>query len=131
MWANMLSRYPAGMAMEGLTAMVEYPLPANRSKPQVSDLRAILDRLRWHRRADAPAIEESGKRGTAAPEWVWVWSWARFLREPRVEEPFPQQRDFVDHDETLSTSQYENLRTEWHEAGSPRLPNPLALAAVR
>lgn len=128
LWANMLVRFPVDMAMKGVTAMVEYPLPANRSKPQVADLRVVLDRLRWRERSDQPAIEQ-GKYGVEAPEWVWVWSWARFSREPRVETAFPQQRDHVDPaGAMLSTAEYDALKEEWVAAGSPRSVHPIPTA---
>jgi len=71
---------------------------------------------------------QDGKRGVAAPEWVWVWSWARLDRSPTESRMFPQQEGHCDPAHLMSTDDYEELRKEWEEAGSPKSQNPLPMA---
>lgn len=68
------------------------------------------------------------KRGVAAPEWVWVWSWARLMRQPRNLRMFPQQESQTDPTTVMTTDEYEELRKEWKEAGSPKSANPLLMS---
>jgi hypothetical protein len=72
--------------------------------------------------------EPSQKRGVAAPEWVWVWSWARLFREPTEQRMFPQQEWQGDPTTMMTTDEYEELRKEWKQAGSPKSRNPLPMA---
>lgn len=53
------------------------------------------------------------------PEWVRVWYWARRVRAPRNFIPFPQQEAYSDPTKTMPPAEYEMLRAEWLEAGSP------------
>lgn len=69
-----------------------------------------------------------GKRGVAAPEWVWVWSWARMMRDPRDDRSFPQQEGHVDPTTIMTSEEYEQLRAEWVAEGSPKSRNPLPVA---
>jgi hypothetical protein len=65
------------------------------------------------------------KRDTTVPEWVWVWRWARTQREPRLVTPLHYQDDHVDPTTILDEAQYERLRQEWVDAGSPKPADPL------
>lgn len=71
------------------------------------------------------SMEDEGKRGDHAPEWVHVWSWCRQARNPRNMRGFPQQEGW---DDPMSTEEYERLRGEWIAAGSPKSDNPLPMA---
>ena len=75
-------------------------------------------------------IVEEGKWGYETPEWVWVWSWCRFRRDPTDQRPFPQQADFVDPAEAMTTDEYEILRNEWIEIGRPKMRTPLPTGGV-
>ena len=127
LWCRMLYPFDAELATNAVVEMSKFPLPDNRFKPQVSDLRAVIIAIRNRTRPpDSIAVE--GKRGTATPEWVWVWSWARFMRDPVVERAFPQQDGFADPVDMMSRAEYEELLAEWKKAGSPRSSNPLPAA---
>lgn len=60
------------------------------------------------------------------PRWVKVWMWLRFLRQPPVRTPLPQQEP---NPEAMSLDSYELYEAEWVEAGSPSL-SPEQLVAV-
>lgn len=75
-------------------------------------------------------IVEEGKWGYETPEWVWVWSWVRFNRDPKDERPFPQQADFVEPTEAMTTAEYEILRDAWIEAGRPKKGPPVPIGGV-
>lgn len=77
---------------------------------------------------DRVADEPEAKRGVAAPEWVWVWSWARLIRDPQEGRMFPQQESQSDPTTIMTTDEYEELRKEWLQAGSPKSQNPLPMA---
>jgi hypothetical protein len=129
----MLYPYEAELATRAVAEMSKFPLPNNRFKPQVSDLRAVIVKLRTDQRpAELPSHTEEGKRGVATPEWVYVFSWCRFQREPKEERWFPQQREYVDPMEPiLTTAEFEELTNEWIAAGRPKAANPLPSVAVR
>jgi hypothetical protein len=76
-------------------------------------------------------IVEEGKWGYETPEWVWVWSWVRFHRDPAEDRPFPQQADFVDPAEAMTTEEYEILREEWIAIGRPKKETPLPAGGIR
>ena len=82
-----------------------------------------------NRRAEERGIKE-GKRGYATPEWVWVWLWARNVRGPREHRSFPQQAEFTDPMNTMTTTQYDELLAEWKTAGSPKGKIPLVGTAA-
>ena len=63
---------------------------------------------------------EQGKRGYATPEWVWVWQWVRTTRKPRDFRGFPQQDGYTDPFAIMTTEEYESLKAEWLDAGSPK-----------
>jgi hypothetical protein len=58
-------------------------------------------------------------RRFARPEWTFVWAWSRFYRDPRETRYFPQQE--APPTESMTTADYDALRAEWIDAGSPRL----------
>lgn len=68
------------------------------------------------------------KRGVAAPEWVWVWQWARIERQPPETRWFPQQVEVADPNNTMSNDDYEKVRSEWKQAGSPKGKSPIPMA---
>jgi hypothetical protein len=61
------------------------------------------------------------------PEWVHVWFWLRFLREPQMMTPLPQQEDDPDK---MSDGEYEQLRNEWRRVGAPLTSTKKLLAAM-
>lgn len=84
------------------------------------------------RAQEAKALTE-GKRGYAPPEWVLVWAWDRNRKVAAAEKgkkgltkaevdfrSFPQQGDWADPRQTMTTQEYEALREEWVTAGSPK-----------
>lgn len=71
-----------------------------------------------------------GRHGYSTPEWVWVWSWSRFYRDPREGRTFPQQQDHGDPFNLMTTEEYQALKDEWVEAGSPK-ENPLNTARTK
>lgn len=132
LWCQMLYPFEAELATMAVVEMSKHPLPDNRFKPQISDLRGMILKMRADLRVAAlPMHVDEGKRGTAAPEWAWVWGWARFMRDPTIDTPFPQQRNHVDpNGPMLSKAEYETLRDEWHAAGSPKAERPIPLSGV-
>lgn len=68
------------------------------------------------------------KRGLAAPEWVHVWYWSRVIRQPSENRGFPQQEGNVDPRTQMTRDDYEKVRVEWKEAGSPKYENPIPMA---
>lgn len=72
--------------------------------------------------------EDVPKRGDHAPEWVHVWRWARLVRDPRNYRSFPQQQGQVDPASIMTEAEFEKLRSEWVEAGSPKVRNPIPSA---
>lgn len=80
------------------------------------------------RQSRPTGIDQPEGKPPKHPEWVWVWTWARNRRSPRNLRPFPQQRDFADPDTLMSDEEYETLRQEWENAGSPKAENPIVLA---
>jgi hypothetical protein len=127
LWAQMLYQFDAELATMAVAEMSKHPLPANRSRPQVADLRGTILKIRADQAAKAlPRQTTSREKGT--PEWVFVWSWARSQRAPRCLVPFPQQDGFVEPDMMMSMAEYEKLRDEWLAAGGPKFENPIMLA---
>ena len=123
-WRRMLYPYDPEIATR---ALAELSAQMNE-RPYPADLRSRILKVKADRAtAEAkPLAIDAGKRGTAAPEWVWVWNWARSQRDPRLDTPFPQQRDWVDpRGPMLSTTEYEAVREEWLAAGAPRASSPL------
>jgi len=96
--------------------------------PKIVDFREVMRLL--HPPQEPPPLmpEIESKRGVEAPEWVWVWSWARFHREEKIDRPFPQQDGHVDTTEMMTADEYETLRNEWLDAGSPKSKHPLPAA---
>lgn len=85
--------------------------------PSIADFRQIY---RVHVELGAkPALPApSSTVDTTIPEWVLVWRWSRYMRDPRVDAPFPQQEPHH-RPPYLSEKQYAELRDEWVAAGSP------------
>lgn len=128
LWAQMLGPYDPELATKAVIEMSKFPLPDNRFKPQVSDLRTIIVSLRNSTQRAEIAVQ--GKWGTAPPEWVWVWSWARWMRVPPEDRFFPQQDVFANPDNTMSKEDYGLLLDEWKKEGSPRSSHPLPGALI-
>lgn len=97
--------------------------------PSWADFR---DAYRGQERARGPVGEQRSvppvSKPAKYPEWCWVWSWARFTRTPRCLVPFPQQAGFADPELLMSETQYEILRQEWMNVGSPKAEHPILLA---
>lgn len=74
---------------------------------------------------------EVTRQTVAAPEWVYVWLWSRNARKPRQLRPFPQQEGWCEPDGMLSKDEYEELRGEWEQAGSPKLFRSAAAGLVQ
>jgi hypothetical protein len=60
------------------------------------------------------------------PRWVQVWMWLRFLRQPPVRTPLPQQDD----PDAMSLDAFELYEAEWLEAGSPSLTSEQFVAVM-
>lgn len=56
-----------------------------------------------------------------APEWVHVWWWARRKRVPLVLLGFPQQYGYTDPLRMMNQENYNTLKGEWRDVGSPRV----------
>ena len=130
LWCQMLYPFEAELATMAVVEMSKFPLPDNRFKPQISDLRSVILKLRADQRvAELPQYTDIGKRGVATPDWVYVYSWCRFKRDPKEDRWFQQQQEWVDPTESmLSTVEYETLREEWVAAGSPKVEIPISMA---
>jgi hypothetical protein len=61
------------------------------------------------------------------PEWVQVWTWLRFMRNPSIRVPLPQQEP---DPEAMSEERYYELRDEWTSSGSPALSTSQIVAAM-
>ena len=70
-------------------------------------------------RMKAAPLAGAGRVGEI-PEWVYVWNFARRIRSPRNLVPFPQQRGEVADNLLMSREEYEQLRQEWLDKGSPK-----------
>lgn len=132
LWRAELVPHDAELA----TRAVTYLARKLTYKPKLADLTQVLTMFSRNRKiddraqADARAIEQ-GKRGYATPEWVWVWKWARNSRSPLEWRGFPQQGDWTNPQTMMSMSEYEALRGEWLDAGSPKEKgNVIAVQAV-
>lgn len=131
MWREELMGYDAEMGVKAVAHLAK----THHGRPDLADLVEVLLLFRNQEKqkkaeeqaAKARKIEEEGKRGHAAPEWVWVWSWARSAREPVEERSFPQQQGW-NPDAMMTMAEYEDLRDEWYAAGSPKAKNPIMLA---
>ena len=65
---------------------------------------------------------EDEKLDRTPPEWASVALWARLTRDPAETRRFPDEPagpDGEDGGGVLSREEYEALRDEWAEAGSP------------
>lgn len=119
LWCQMLYPHEAELATNAVAEMSKHPLPGGRFKPQVSDLRAVILALR-NRQPKPKELNDQGKWGVAPPEWVWVWSWARRHRVPPDDRGFPQQDGHTDPTNSMPMQAYQELVSEWTEAGSPK-----------
>lgn len=97
-----------------------------RERPTLPDIRKMIVLVNADRRASMPRTPET--RSDAPPEWVQVWTWARFARQPVDRRTFPQQQEHAIPEMTLA--EYEQLRAEWVEAGSPALDTNGLVAAM-
>ena len=61
------------------------------------------------------------------PDWVHVWFWLRFLRDPQVMTPLPQQEW---HPEAMSQGVYEKYENEWVQTGAPQTTTKQVLLAM-
>ena len=132
LWRTELMMWDADLAVKALAHLAR----RQSYKIVLADLVQTLEMLNRNLKqeakqaADARAIE-TGRRGYAPPEWVLVWAWARAKalavwekartkQSERTLRSFPQQSDWADPRETMTTAEYEALREEWIAAGSPR-----------
>lgn len=128
-WLDGLTVLDADLAtkavMAGIRTWEQFP-------PWASFYEAYRMVQRNEQRATREAeIVEEGKWGYETPEWVWVWSWCRLRRDPPDERPFPQQAEFVDTAEAMTTDEYEILRKTWIEEGRPKKGTPLPTGGFR
>lgn len=92
-WRDVLEPFDAELGVAAVAKLAENPLPANRSKPQPSDLRSMCvilhraeqDRERFQRRAIPRGRQFE-------PEWVKRWRRAHAAGETRH---FPEQHEHV------------------------------------
>jgi hypothetical protein len=63
------------------------------------------------------------------PEWAHVWFWLRFLRDPTVPTPLPQQ-GINSEAMSMSMASYELYAAQWRDAGSPRTSERKLVAAM-
>lgn len=135
MWRNELLLYDADLVTHALGELAK----RQQYKITLADLTEVIGDMvkAAKRRADEErqrAAEDrmlkEGKRGYATPEWVWVWLWARTIRDPREDRGLPQQADWMDPMLVMTTTDYEALRGEWVEAGSPKGKIPFVGRAV-
>jgi hypothetical protein len=61
------------------------------------------------------------------PEWVSVWFWLRFLRDPAVPTPIPQQGI---NPASMSMESYELFAEQWRQAGAPAQSQQRMVAAM-
>jgi hypothetical protein len=71
------------------------------------------------------AREEKRREETKA--WTHVWFWMRFLRDPQVMTPLPQQGI---NPEAMSMDSYELYEEQWTESGAPTTGAHKVLAAM-
>lgn len=111
-WREAMMRYDSVIASIAVVKLAE----RQRERPTVADVRHMILKLEADQRADEPALPEPEPENI--PTWVFVWRWARYVRDPREDRPFPQQHP---HHQPpyLSEQVYEALRQEWRNAGEP------------
>lgn len=61
------------------------------------------------------------------PDWVHVWWWLRFLRDPQVMTPLPQQGI---NPEAMSMDSFDLYEVEWREVDAPRASTDKILVAM-
>ncbi len=87
LWRKMLAPYDAEIGTRSVALLARDPLPGNRYRPQVSDLRPHLRRLSHDaREATLKGLPAGGR--IAPPDWVLRWKAARAADDRRV---FPEQ----------------------------------------
>lgn len=84
--------------------------------PSIADFRQVY---RVHVELEAkPALQTSSTASRDVPDWVLVWRWLRFMRDPVVTTPLPQQKP--NHQPPyLSEEDYRRYHGEWIAAGCP------------
>lgn len=88
LWRKLLEPYDAELATRAIAELAKMPLPGNRARPTVADLRGVIVRLR-RIEYDTSAWREGLPSGPLArPEWVSRWTRARAAGDHR---PFPEQ----------------------------------------
>jgi len=87
LWRSLLSPYDPGLGTRAVALLAKEPLPGNRYRPQVADLRQHLRRLSQQARDESFKALGPGPR-VAIPEWVERWRQARAVKDERV---FPEQ----------------------------------------
>lgn len=112
----------AGSALAYLARELRFP-------PRIADFRETIRMQRnIAEQLSGPVGDQrelpEQKLSMEPPEWVWVWGWARHWRDPQELRMLPQQ-ETRDGDEVMTTAEYETLREEWLDAGSPRKPESL------
>jgi hypothetical protein len=61
------------------------------------------------------------------PDWVSVWFWMRFVRDPQVMTPIPQQGINPD---AMSMDSFDLYEAQWIEVGAPTTTSAEILAAM-
>lgn len=84
LWRSSLEPFDADVATKAVANLARSPLPSNRSRPQLSDLRAAIFAL--ERSRIRPVALTAGRH--PKPEWVKRWQRARDAGDARM---FPEQ----------------------------------------
>lgn len=114
-WRDGLAQFDPEIA----TRAVAYLSTRMSRWPKLADIRQVI--AKFERDERMKNLKQGLKEPTyTTPEWVWVWKWARTRRDPREDRSFPQQERWGDPLYTMSRQDYDALREEWVEAGSPK-----------
>jgi hypothetical protein len=87
LWRQMLEPYDAELATRAVAEMARHPLPGNRARPTVADLRAVIVRLA-RTEHELEGWRELPPSPLPKPEWVSRWTRARAAGDRRM---FPEQ----------------------------------------
>jgi hypothetical protein len=110
-WRESMMRYEHDVAMRAVRRLAE----RQRERPTIADVKQVIRDIT---QLATPVRALPEPKQSDIPDWVLVWRWARWLREPPVTTPFPQQ---LPHHQPpyLTEPQYAALRDEWIIAGHP------------
>lgn len=122
--------YDLGLAAASIGTITWRKFPSWAEYKEVYRAQKRLAEPVGEQRQDTPKDrQDSGfKRGVGAAEWVHVWMWCRTERQPRNLRAFPQQESHVDPGDIMTNDEYEKVRDEWKEAGSPKYEKPIPMA---